>query len=801
MKIVDSIEENKVAKFTSLYEILDQFNSNKSMYEKLVMSEDENGRTILYAMIYKNLDISKFLEHVGGHLGKDCIQKLFKSTNENSFCSKICSIEDQNLVKNYLVEASKWLQKLGNANPSFDKFEEILMISALNKLLNDYGIYLPIFEEIPIILKSYNCKFIEYFAMLGLNHFLRQNYQEDMFVEYLLQILSHEDFKRFRTFFERNLDCEKIKRIIDLPSKILLKHCQVRNFRNSAFSVALQEKNIETFKFLIRSLTDRNAKEIIGKTLCYYFKEYKDECNILNVINMIKGPAFMETVLQEKFKLTESAEHVSLLFSSMNFNKNCLNLVKFCFQNFYTGDKTPFEKVLSIKDNQGQTFYDTISKSIQDPNSDINSKLFSKVYLLFDQNKASAKFNFLPNFNKFFTSSESKYKPEVMRAFEIWIKICKDRSKIYTDFEKVLKDSAFLKLSKRKLDNLINLENFTPEFIEHFASLHLVENLENESFLKELFETYLIQAKFKDLRKSLNSYMGNIKVDFEFVGSILKNNIFNSKTCDDIFFMNFDEGNVFILKFLLNSILTVTTASDNDEILIKFFAEKVFYKIIYSPRNSFDLKQLEVFKEILKKKFFYEVFLYNFEDPAKGIRNLLYGLLDFSNKLSDSKKVVETFTDNYNNRKILNIILLYRDRDNGGLIHYYIKLGNEKTDEVLQTISDFISTLIRKGVDKSEIKNFLLVEDKDGNSFVHLLGDHKIRAVDLSKIFNNLFKFDKNIIEKLLLHKNNDSRTFYSHYYHYHSNSDKTELGNFLKDILLGLDETKQIEIFQSRKL
>jgi hypothetical protein len=113
----------------------------------------------------------------------------------------------------------------------------------------------------------------------------------------------------------------------------------------------------------------------------------------------------------------------------------------------------------------------------------------------------------------------------------------------------------------------------------------------------------------------------------------------------------------------------------------------------------------------------------------------------------------------------------------------------------LQTISDFISTLIRKGVDKSEIKNFLLVEDKDGNSFVHLLGDRKITAVDLSKIFNNLFKFDKNIIERLLLHKNNDSRTFYSHYYHYHSNGDKTELGNFLKDILLGLDETKQIEI------
>jgi hypothetical protein len=446
-------------------------------------------------MIDKKLAIWEFLKHVRDNLGNHVIGRLFKSENENSFCSKICSIEDGYLVETYLEAASKWMEKSENLKSSFDKFEKDLMESALNELIsNQCHLKVPIFEKSPINMETYNSDFMEYFALHGLNHFLNPDNQADSFVERLLPIISHAIFKRFRTFFEYNLECEKIKRIINLPSNILLKHCQEQNFQTSIFNVSLQEKNIETFKFLIRSLTDEIANEIIGKTLCYHFKECKDELRILNVITSIKGQRFMEILLQSKFILREKIEETSLLFSSMNFNRNCLNLVEFCFKNFYSGDKSSFEKIFLSRDNQDLNFYQKITKSIQnDSEKERNSKLFSKVVLRFNENGASSKFEFLPHL---LTAYDEKYKQEVLKAFVVWSKLCKDNDKIYSEFKNVLKDSAFQELSLRKnhseyynipVKNLLALESFSLDFLEHYASSYMMENLKNESFLRKLF--------------------------------------------------------------------------------------------------------------------------------------------------------------------------------------------------------------------------------------------------------------------------------------------------------------------------
>jgi phospholipid N-methyltransferase len=144
----------------------------------------------------------------------------------------------------------------------------------------------------------------------------------------------------------------------------------------SALYIALKEKHLEIFKFLIRFLPE-NEFETVGKALCNYFQNFKDEFNILNVIKISKGLNFTKKLLESQFILSESNEETNLLFSSLNFNKNCLNLIDFCLQNF-KNDSTTLEKILEFRDQKNQNFIQVIFNSIPK----IDSKNGQRIKLL-----------------------------------------------------------------------------------------------------------------------------------------------------------------------------------------------------------------------------------------------------------------------------------------------------------------------------------------------------------------------------------------------------------------------------------
>jgi hypothetical protein len=128
-----------------------------------------------------------------------------------------------------------------------------------------------------------------------------------------------------------------------------------------------------------------NEIDLIGKVLCNYFQNVKDEFNILNVIKISKGLSFTKKLMESQFKPSESEEKTNLLFSSLNFNKNCLNLFEFCFKNF-KNDSTTLEKILEFRDEKNLNFIQIVFNSCSGKNSmfDQRTKFLQKIFDKFE---------------------------------------------------------------------------------------------------------------------------------------------------------------------------------------------------------------------------------------------------------------------------------------------------------------------------------------------------------------------------------------------------------------------------------
>jgi hypothetical protein len=245
-------------------------------------------------------------------------------------------------------------------NPSFDKFEETLVNSSLNELFLKYDIKEYVKSDVSLKLNSMNSEFVEHFSMIG----LKWNFKDDHFAEKFLSILSKRNLKKFQLFFESKLDDGSFQPKIKISENVIIKHCNKMDFQSSAINTALEDKNVQTFKFMVRSLTtDENALEILGKTLCHYFQNFQDKSDILNIIRITKGLAFVEKLLLSKFTSKGSNKEVTLLCCSMIHKTNCLNLIDFIIENF-TSDIRAIENILSLCDGKNENLIDKIVKSI-----------------------------------------------------------------------------------------------------------------------------------------------------------------------------------------------------------------------------------------------------------------------------------------------------------------------------------------------------------------------------------------------------------------------------------------------------
>jgi hypothetical protein len=312
-------------------------------FMKKMISFKNNGQNFLNVMIENNVDVSTIYELLS-----------WVSRNNGIIVIDIFKY-DKEKVFEYLELARTWFKEPENKKFTFSQFDEFLENGALNELFHQIN-------EHELNFQSISPEIREKFKISSFNRHL----QLETFHARLLSALSDENTFKLRDFFEEKLNFEILE-----TKKVQI---DLLDGNHNAFYNALKEKHLETFKYLIRSISIDKV-EIVGKALCKYLQTYKDEFNILQITKVLKGLNFTKKLLESQFKL-ENDEQKNLLFSSLKFDRNCLNLLDFCHINFKNYPET-VEKILSVRDQNDQNFIQIIE-------SNENSKLLRKIYERFE---------------------------------------------------------------------------------------------------------------------------------------------------------------------------------------------------------------------------------------------------------------------------------------------------------------------------------------------------------------------------------------------------------------------------------
>jgi hypothetical protein len=828
-EVVESSDDSNIGEnIHQLFDVLKNSYLNRNVLEKLLLKEDSKGNTFLYILIKKNVDaikISEFLEWVGAQLGPFVLKKLFKSSNSGSFYNTISTEENQNLVKNYLKVASEWFNSLHDENPSFDKFEEALVNSTLNLLFLKYSVKEHVKSDGSLKLDSDNSEFVEHFAMIG----LKWNLKDDHFIEKFLSILSKRNLKDFQLFFESKLDDGSFQRKMKISENIIIKHCNKKDFQNSAINTALENKNVQTFKFIIRSLpVDGIAVEILGKSLCHYFKNFQDKSDILNVISITKELNFVKKLLISKFMSKESNKEETLLCCSMNHKTNCLNLIDFVIDNFISDIRT-IETILSLCDGKNENLIDKIVKSIlkNKSNKYQNIKLLRKVVQKFENNSPET-FQILKNLFlhstgdvgliKFFEmtifaesslehfSDKNSDLSDFLNEYKTWKSNSKNQKKYFVDFIGIFKESAFVEILNRngcnhKIGdtNLISLGNFELDFIQQIAFLYLNEKLMCRDFLHDLFDSYLLLDEHKVFRIYFNLIIDKLEVNHNFVGSVLKKEISQIKSTKIFYSVVIQENLLSILQFVLKSLREVFSELEQN-ILIEFLSEKVFYPILFLQTNC-DYNLLRIFKLNLGDEIFDKIFLAHktLNLVTQNTTNLFLDFLKFPNSFNRLNNVVMFLIDESSD--ILREILNYRSEDGGSFLHLII--SRENILKLLETeftnlIIGVIKKLFEHIIDQKEIETFILVQNASEETFLHLLSEHDFSTNKISEILKCIYQFEKlKITEKLIAIKDKKELCFYDCYDLYIPDHEQ----NNIEELFKLLEKSKSLTESEVEKL
>jgi hypothetical protein len=782
--------DNQAQKINLFFEVLQIFQnliesdaSIKEFIEKLILKSDKNGQTLLHLMLERDVDVSKireFLKWISSHLKELALRKIFKTERKSVFCEKVMLDESVEMAEGYLRLVKIWLKIDRNQKSLFDQFEEDLMNDSLSELFHQNQVDYQ--DQVKVLdLNSIDFEFVEYFGILGFNKKLKS----DTFFAELVTILSKEDSYNFRIYFESKLDANEFSR----TRKMLLNIN--KNFYQSALSLALRDKNLETFKFLIRFLPDEEI-EIVRNVLYDSFQNYKDESNVLNLLKVSKGVNFTKKLLENQFQAPEK----NLLFSSLNFNKNCLNLLQFCFQNLKNDQS--IEQILNVRNHDQQNFIQIICSSGKDHfHTEQKKKLLYKIIEKFSSYGgelmkllANLLFNpaddlttvlgilgclfsiynqdFINNFLNLWVLSGYKVKTTnqqetFFNALELGERIDKANVEAFTVYEEI-SDKIF------KFDETSKIILCSDYFIEKSSSKKLKLEFERSHPIDINFEDLCFSLKnFKEKENAikLSKILQNkcvfpeicLIIEIYFKKKIKE----NDKLITDYFELGIGKDIKFLLYLLFDILIKSLDKKENFDFVRKILFTQIYEKLGYGFLHSLFVLQGNCDKElignifeklkIIKKYFpesdFKEFLLLKQKQSLHTFLSCIYKKEDF--------KIASDFLKSQFSNEFLKEIICCEDNGGGWIFNMTTKI------EKIIFILEFLN--VHFGQDFT--KEFLLHKNNFQPNF--LLGDDSghysdpSNSEELIKLFAEIFSIFKNdmqLFESLLKTKNENGNCF-----------------------------------------
>jgi hypothetical protein len=197
--------------------------------------------------------------------------------------------------------------------------------------------------------------------------------------------------------------------------------------------------------------------------------------------------------------------------------------------------------------------------------------------------------------------------------------------------------------------------------------------------------------------------------------------ILQKKSTKFFFVIVIQENLSSILQFVLKSLREVFSELDQN-ILIEFLTEKVFYPLFFSHKN-FDFNLLKIFKLNLGADTFDKVFLLK-KIVTKKKPNSFFDLFNFSISCNHLNDIVTFSIDEGSD--ILKELLSYRSEDGGSFLHLII--SKEKNLKLIETdilIVKVIKKIFEHKIERKEIETFILMQNKTGKGFLHLLSERQ----------------------------------------------------------------------------
>jgi hypothetical protein len=337
-------------------------------------------------------------------------------------------------------------------------------------------------------------------------------------------------------------------------------------------------------------------------------------------------------------------------------------------------------------------------------------------------------------------------------------------------------------LTRFLAQNIFNeslLEIFSKfNFIQPIAILYLNEKLMCPDFLHDLFNSYLLLDEHKMFRVYFNSVIDKLEVNHNFVGSVLKKEISQIKSTN-FYLIVIQENLSSILQFVLKSLREVFSELDQN-ILIEFLTEKVFYPLFFSHKN-FDFNLLRIFKQNLGADTFDKIFLQQ-KNLMQNNTNLLLDLLKFPNSFNRLNNILKLLIDESSD--ILKELLSYRSEDGGSFLHLIISREKNLTlheTEFLNLILGTIKNLFEHKIDRKEIETLILVQNASEETFLQVLSERDFSTNKISEILKCIHQYDNEITGKLISIKDKKELHFYDCYHIYVPDYDPNNFDEFLK--------------------